>query len=364
MARYTVRQIAEAIGAEVFGDADISIAGVAEPQSAGPDDLAMATREEYAAHMSEGSARAALLWQGADWQAMGLAAAVIPDRPRYAMSGLTALMDHGQGFAPGIHPSAIIAEDAQIAPDVSIGPFTVIASGVQIGAGSVIGPHCYIGTGSILGEGALIREHVSIGAKVRAGVRLICQPGCRIGGDGFSFTTPEVSAVEKARSTLGDQQEATAQSWARIHSLGGITIGDDVEIGSNATVDCGTIRDTVIGDGSKLDNLVHLGHNVVVGRDCLLCGQAGIAGSVTIGNNVVLGGQVGVTDNIFIGDRVIAGGGTKILSNVPAGRTILGYPGIKMDKHIETYKALRRLPRLMREFSAVQKAVLKRGEND
>ncbi|WP_298835885.1 UDP-3-O-(3-hydroxymyristoyl)glucosamine N-acyltransferase [uncultured Roseobacter sp.] len=364
MTHYTVRQIAEAIGADVFGDADITVKAVAEPQSAGPDDLAMATRPQYAGHLPEGRARAAMLWPDADWQSMGLEAAIIPDRPRYAMAGLTKMMDRGQGFGAGIHPGAIVAEDAQIGTGVSIGPFTVIAPGARIGNNTIIGPHCYIGQNSTIGAESYLREHVSIGARVTAGQRLICQPGCRVGGDGFSFTTPEVSAVEKARSTLGDQQEAAAQPWARIHSLGGITIGDDVEIGSNATIDCGTIRDTVIGNGSKLDNLVHLGHNVVVGEDCLLCGQVGIAGSVTIGNNVVLGGQVGVSDNIFIGDRVIAGGGTKILSNVPAGRTILGYPGMKMDTHIETYKALRRLPRLMRDFSALQKAVSKTSGND
>ncbi|WP_300030182.1 UDP-3-O-(3-hydroxymyristoyl)glucosamine N-acyltransferase [uncultured Roseobacter sp.] len=364
MTGHTVGEIAAAIGAGVFGNADITITAVAEPQSAGPDDLAMATGKAYAARLSEGSARAAMLWQGADWEAMGLQAAIIPARPRFAMSGLTALMDPGQGFGQGIHPGAIIDPSAELGPDVSVGPFTVIAAGARIGAGSMIGPQCYIGRDSVIGAGSLLREQVSIGAKVTAGDRLICQPGARIGGDGFSFTTPEVSAVETARSTLGDQQDSSAQSWARIHSLGGVTIGDDVEIGCNVTIDCGTIRDTRIGNGSKLDNLVHLGHNVVIGNDCLICGQVGIAGSVDIGNNVVLGGQVGVSDNIFIGDRVIAGGGTKILSNVPAGRTILGYPAVKMETHIETYKALRRLPRLMRDFATLQKAVFKSDTND
>ena len=166
--------------------------------------------------------------------------------------------------------------------------------------------------------------------------------------------TAEPSTVEQTRKTLGDRGDTKAQQWTRIHTLGSVTIGNDVECGMNCTVDSGTIRNTAIGDGSKLDNLVHLGHNVVVGKNCLLCGQVGIAGSVTIGDNVVLGGQVGVSDNITIGDGVIAGGGTKILSNAPAGRSLLGYPATEMGKQIEGYKALRRLPRLLRDVAALK----------
>ena len=190
------------------------------------------------------------------------------------------------------------------------------------------------------------------------------QPGARVGSDGFSFVTPEKSNVETARESLGANVETSEQSWSRIHSLGAVTIRDDVEVGANSCVDSGTIRPTEIGNGTKLDNQVHVGHNVVIGRDCLLCGQVGIAGSVDIGNNVVLGGKVGVSDNVFIGDNVVAGGGSSILSNVPAGRAVLGYPAVKMDSHIESYKALRRLPRLMRDVAALKKAISKSDTSD
>ena len=173
-----------------------------------------------------------------------------------------------------------------------------------------------------------------------------------------------MSGAEKAREALGEEGETQSQSWLRIHSLGAVAIGDDVEIGANSTVDNGTIRDTLIGDGTKLDNLVHVGHNTRIGRDCLLCGLTGVSGSVEIGDSVVLGGQTGVADNLFIGDRVITGGGTKVLSNVPAGRVLLGYPGVKMNTHIEMYKALRRLPRSLRDLAALRKAVFKSQAND
>lgn len=362
--RYTVQQIATALGAEAAGDVSLVVTGANEPALASADELAMAMAPKYAETLSEGQARAAMVWEGADWQSMGLAAAIFAPRPRMAMAGLTAMMDRGQGFGSGIHPSAIIDSTAQLGENVSIGPLSVIGANVRIGANSVIGPQCVIGADVVLGEGAILREMVSIGARATIGDRFRAQPGARIGGDGFSYVTPEVSGVENARKTMGDQGDASAQSWMRIHSLGAVTIGDDVEIGTNTAIDNGTIRDTVIGSGTKLDNLVHVGHNTRVGKDCLLCGQTGISGTVEIGNNVVLGGQCGVVDNIFIGDGVIAGGASKILSNVPAGRVIMGYPAVKMDLHTEIYKAQRRLPRIMRDIETLKKTVSKPESKD
>ena len=359
---FTVREIAASLGVEAEGDLDLTISRAAEPQDAGPDDLAMAMAPKYAENLSDGSARVALVREGADWQSMGLKAAIFAPRPRLAMGGVTRLLDPGQGFDDfgiGVHPSAVVHPEAELAADVIVGPMSVVARGAKIASGSVIGPQCYIGADVVIGEGAQLREGVTIGARATIGARFRAQPGARVGGAGFSNVTPEVSGVETARKTMGDQGDSKAQSWLRIHSLGAVEIGDDVELGMNSTVDNGTIRNTVIGDGSKLDNLVHVGHNTRVGQDCLLCGQTGISGSVEIGNNVVLGGQTGVADNLFIGDGVIAGGGTKILSNVPAGRVVMGYPAVKMETHTEMYKAQRRLGRLMRDIDALKKAVFK-----
>jgi UDP-3-O-[3-hydroxymyristoyl] glucosamine N-acyltransferase len=356
---YTVRQIAEALGLAAQGDLDLVITRAAEPQDAAPTDLAMATSAKYAEGLSQGRAEVALLWEGADWQGLGLKAALFATRPRMALGGVSTMLDRGQGFEPGIHPSAVIHSSAVLGPDVSIGPLSIVAAGARIGRGSVIGPHCYIGSEVVIGDEAQLREMVSIGARARIGDRFRAQPGARIGSDGFSYVTPEVSGVENVRKTVGDQGAARAQSWLRIHSLGAVSIGDDVEVGANCTIDNGTIRDTEIGSGSKLDNQVHVGHNTRIGRDCLICGQCGLSGSVNVGNNVVMGGQCGAADNIFIGDGVIAGGATKIISNVPAGRVVMGYPAVKMETHTEMYKAQRRLPRLMRDIEKLKKAVFK-----
>lgn len=361
---HTISDIAEALGAKAFGDLGLAITRVAEPSMASPNDLALATDEKYAADLAKGSARAAMLWPGADWTALGLEAAIIAPRPRYALAGLSARMDKGQGFAPGIHPSAVVDESAKLASDVSVGPLTIIGAGAHIGEGSVIGPGCFIGADARIGAKAYLREQVSIGARVTIGARFIAQPGVRIGGDGFSFVTPEKSAVEEVRETLGEQSKTDAQSWSRIHSLGSVTIGDDVEIGANSCVDCGTIRDTVVGNGCKIDNLVQIGHNVAIGHDCMICAQSGIAGSSRLGNNVVLGGHTGVSDNVFIGDRAITGGATVVLSNIPAGRVMLGYPAVKMETQLEIHKAQRRLPRLARDVAELKSAVFKPGQSD
>lgn len=353
---YSIREIALALGAEAEGDLDLTVDGAAEPAMAGPRHLALAMAEKYAAGLAQGRARAAILWPGADWRSFGLAAALWVPRPRFAMAGLTRLMDEGPQIAPGIHPLAVVDETAVIGPGAAIGPFVTIGAGVSIGPAVRIASHASIAEGASIGAAALILQGVRIGARVRIGDRFIAQPGAVIGSDGFSFVTPEKSGVEHVRESLGARNAATDQGWMRIHSLGSVVIGDDVEVGANTCIDRGTIRDTVIGSGTKTDNLVHIGHNVSVGRDCLLCGQVGIAGSARIGDRVVLAGQCGVNDNIFVGDDVIAGGASKIFTNAPAGRVLLGYPAVKMATHVEMQKALRRLPRLAATVAALQKA--------
>ena len=360
---YTIQQIATALGAQALGAVDLEVDSAAEPAEAGPRHLALAMTPDYAETLGQGRALAAVIWPGADWQALGLRAAIVAPRPRYVMSGLTALLDPGQGWDTGLHPSAVIDPDAELGEGVSVGPLAVIGKGAKIGKDSIIGPQTYVGNDAEIGAGAYLREGVRIGARVVIGARFIAQPGAVIGGDGFSFVTPEISTVESTRATLGDPGTGGAQSWTRIHSLGGVTIGDDVEIGANSTIDRGTIRNTTIGNGTKIDNLVMIGHNVSIGRDCLLCGHVGIAGSTRIGNNVVLAGKTGVSDNVFIGDNVITGGGTIVLTNIPAGQVMLGYPAMKMETTMEVFKGLRRLRRLFDDVSHLKKTVSKPPHN-
>ncbi len=349
--------IAATLGARAEGDLGLTIMRAAEPSEAGPDDLALAMNPKYAGGLAKGLAQAAVLWPGADWQGLGLKAAVFVDRPRLAMAGITRAFDPGPDIAAGIHVTALIDPSAKIGERAAIGPFVVIGRDTKIGARARIAAHTFIGEESQIGDDALILHGVRIGARIRIGHRFVCQPGAVVGADGFSFVTPEKSGVEQVRETLGSREEIVAQNWLRIHSIGSVEIGDDVEIGANCAIDRGTIRATRIGSGTKLDNLVHLGHNVEVGRDCLLCGQVGIAGSAKVGNRVVLGGQCGVSDNIFVGDDVIAGGGTKIFTNAPAGRVLLGSPALKMETHVEAWKNIRRLSRLFAQVAELRATV-------
>lgn len=364
---HRIADIAAALGARFEGEGALMVSAAAEPAEAGLDDLALAMDPKFSDGLARGKARAAILWEGADWQSLGLEAAIFAPRGRLAMARLTQAFDPGPALPVGISPLAAIDPTAEIGEGVAIGAFTVIGAGARIGAGSRIAEQVSIGADVVIGTGALIHPGVRIGARVRIGDRFIAQPGCVLGGDGFSFVTETPSRVEAARQTLGKPGETQAQPWQRIHSLAAVTIGDDVEVGANSTIDRGTIRDTRIGRGTKIDNLVQVGHNVVVGEDCLLCAQCGVAGSTRIGNRVVLGGQVGVVDNIFVGDDVVVGGGSVVNSNAPAGRVLMGSPAIRMDQNIELYKAQRRLPRLVAQIAELQKTVNKlvdKGSHD
>ncbi|WP_322889110.1 MULTISPECIES: UDP-3-O-(3-hydroxymyristoyl)glucosamine N-acyltransferase [unclassified Yoonia] len=352
---HTIRAIAAALGAEAHGDLDLIVLRAAEPGTAGRDDLALAMTPAYGPALQQGSARAAVIWPEADWQALGLQAAIIAPRARLAMARLTQMLDQTPAQT-GISPQALVDPTAMVAADASIGAFCVVGAGAVIGAGTWIADQVSIAPGVVIGSGCRIHAGVRLQAGVRLGDRVILQPNVVIGGDGFSFVTAAPSNVEIARETLGEAPMTAPEdpTWHRIHSLGGVVIGDDVEIGAGSTVDAGTIRATRVGQGTKVDNLVQIGHNVIVGAHCLLCAQAGVAGSTVIGDRVVVGGKAGIADNLKIGDDVVLGGGSVVLSHVPAGRVMMGYPATKMQLHIESYKALRRLPRLLRDLAARQ----------
>lgn len=356
--------LALALSARLEGKGDLIIRGAAEPAQAGPDDIALALKPEYAAGLAQGQARAAIVWDGADWQGLGLEAALVVPRPRYAMAGVTRALDPGPEIAPGVHPMAFVDPTAEIGAGAAIGAFAYVGPRARIGARARIAPQVYVGEEAQIGDDVLLYAGAKICHRVVIGDRFIANPGASIGGDGFSFVTPEKSSVEQVRESLGDTGAVTPQSWTRIHSLGTVVIGDDVEVGANSTIDRGTIRATQVGRGTKIDSLVQIGHNVVIGEDCLLCGLVGVAGSTKIGNRVVLAGQVGVSDNITIGDDVVAGGATKIYTRVANGRVILGSPAVDMATQMEINKGLRRLPRLYRDVAELKKTVQKGGETD
>ncbi|MEL6977346.1 MAG: UDP-3-O-(3-hydroxymyristoyl)glucosamine N-acyltransferase [Pseudomonadota bacterium] len=360
----TIGAIAERLGFEAVGDAALPVTGAAHPAEARPDQIALALDKKHLAFLEGSRARCAMIPPDAPWRDYGLAAAILAPRARYALSGVTTLFARPFDLDAGIHPSAVIAPTAEIGADVWIGPFATIGAGARIEAGARIASHCAIGSDVELGAGALLHPGVRLLAGVRIGRNVIIQSNAVIGGDGFSFVTPEKGAVESAKESGGVQVGAENRVFARIHSLGAVTIGDDVEIGANTAIDRGTVVDTRVGHGAKIDNLVQIGHNVQIGENCLLCGQVGLAGSVALGDRVVLGGKVGVADHVKIGHDSVIMANAAVASNIKPRSVMGGAPAVPREEFTRVYMATRRLPRMLDEVQNLKKRLSDEGRGE
>jgi len=359
----SVGELARALGAEAVGAVDLVVTGPAEPAAAGPGEIALAMDPAYAGALGRGGARSAILWPGADWRALGLDAAILAPRPRYVLAGITRVFDREPELAAGIHPTAVIDPTAELGSGAAVGPFVVIGARVRLGDRAVVHAHVSIGAETEIGDEARIHAGVRVGARIRIGHRFIAQPNAVLGADGFSFVTPQPGMLEEARAT-GVIVAENREAYVRINSLGSVALGDDVEVGANACIDRGTVADTRVGAGTKIDNLVQVGHNVRIGETCLVCGHVAIGGSTVIGDRVVLGGRAAIADHIHVGSDVVITGNSGVASNVPPNRIMMGYPAVPMDSNVEMYKALRRLPRLMKRLEAAQKAVPNPASSD
>lgn len=359
----SVGELARALGAEAVGAVEMIVTAPAEPSAAGPSEIALAMEPSYTEALSRGGARAAILWSGADWTALGLDAAILAPRPRYVLAGVTRIFEREPEVAAGVHPTAVIDPTADIGDGAAVGPFVVIGARVRLGERAVLHSHVSIGEETEIGSDARLHAGVRIGARIRIGARFIAQPGAVIGADGFSFVTPQPGMLDEARAT-GVIVSENREAYVRINSIGSVALGDDVELGANSCIDRGTVADTRVGAGTKIDNLVQVGHNVRIGETCLVCGHVAIGGSTVIGDRVVLGGKAAIADHITIGSDVVITGHSGVASNVPPNRIMMGYPAVPMDSNIEMYKALRRLPRLIRRLETAEKAVPNPASSD
>ncbi len=361
---YRLSDIANSIGARLEGDGGMVVSSLAEPAEAGPDSLALCMQKKYLDDLRAGAARSAVLWEGADVEGLDLEAMLFVERPRLALHRATGMFASEPRLEPGVHPTAHVDPAAVVGEGAAIGPMCVVGPDAVIGSGARLLGQVWVGAGSRVGDDCLLHPQVHIGERVRIGDRFVAQCGARIGADGFSFVTPEKSAVEEVRENLSAAGgELRDQSWLKIESLGGVEIGDDVEVGAGTCIDSGTIRSTKVGDGTKIDNLVQIAHNCRIGRDCLLCGQVGLAGSADIGDRVVLAGQVGVSDNVRVGSDVVAGGASAIMASVPAGRAVLGHPAHRMEDALTNFKHFRRLSRLAAQVADLRKRLPEDGGN-
>jgi UDP-3-O-[3-hydroxymyristoyl] glucosamine N-acyltransferase len=337
-----VRDVAAALSAQVVGDGSINIERVVNPSDAEhASDLAVAMSGDALAALTNSKAQVALVSDKAK-PSDGLKAIIVAGHARQTLAKLTVLFDGGPAHGAGIHPSAIIAPDATIGEGVSIGPFVTVGPRSRIGARTVILGNVSVGADVAVGADGLIYSGVRIGDRVSIGERAIIHFNATIGSDGFSFLPVTEGGKGKPQ---------------RVHSLGRVVIGDDVEIGASTTIDRATLEATRIGDGTKIDNQVQIGHNVRIGESCLICGKVGIAGSVDIGDRVLLGGGVGIADHITIGSDAIVAAGSGVGTSIAAGAKVSGYPAIAHERSVENFMFLSRHKRLLRDLDAVKARV-------
>jgi len=347
--------IAAALEGELVGDGSIEVTRAVHPAEAeSATDLALAMDKSLLKALDTGKARAAVVAEGAAVPVGRLDGYIVIKRPRYAMAGVTGLFAIPVHAPEGVHPSAVVEPGATVAKDARIGPFTYVAKGATVGAGTILMSHVTIGADARVGAGSLLHSGVRVGERVVIGARAIIHQNASIGADGFSFVTPERGAAEEAK---GGSDTVTAKNvlLTRINSLGTVIIGDDVEIGACTSIDRGTISATRIGNSTKIDDLVMIGHNVVVGENCMICGQVGIAGSTTVGDRCVLAGQVGVADHVRIGNDVVVAARSGVATTLPDRMVAAGTPAMPRSEAVELYLQQRRLGRLFRDVEEMKR---------
>jgi UDP-3-O-[3-hydroxymyristoyl] glucosamine N-acyltransferase len=322
----TAGELAKYLGATIEGDSALVISGVASPESAEPSDLIYLESERHLARALESRAKCALVPQQITLHGKTSLQVRAPKLAFAKAAGW--LMPQGP-LAEGIHNMALISPQARVGGSAAIGPYTVIESGVDIGEDVQIGAHCYLGKDCILGRGCRLHPHVTLYQGVRLGARVVIHSGTVIGADGFGYVFGE------------------GRHW-KFPQVGSVEIEEDVEIGANVTIDRGSLGKTVIGRGTKIDNLVHIAHNVSIGEHTVIAAQTGISGSCSIGANVAMGGQVGLGDHCLIQDGAVLGGQAGVLPGkvIRKGQTVWGTPARTLESFKKQYAQISRLPDL------------------
>jgi UDP-3-O-[3-hydroxymyristoyl] glucosamine N-acyltransferase len=330
---YSLRELADIVGGEVVGDGEVEIRGIAGIREAEPGDITFVANPRYAEFLS--GTRASAVIGGKDVKAAKPLIRI--DDPYYAYLQVLSLFAAQQAvsYARGVHPMAVVHPEAVLGEDVCIGPFCEIGERASVGSGSTLLCGTFVGRGSVIGANCLIYPNVTIREGCRVGDRVILHPGVVLGSDGFGY----------ARN---------GGAHHKVPQIGGVVVEDHVEIGANTCVDRATTGSTVIRRGTKIDNLVQIAHNVVVGEATVIAAQAGISGSAEIGNHVVIGGQVGVVGHISVGDGVTVGARGAVTKSVVPNITVSGYPA---REHVQARRLLAHtamLPALFERVKALE----------
>lgn len=321
--RITAAEIARLIGGRVIGDPQLAITGISSLTEAKPGDISFLANPKYAPYLAE--TRAAAVLVGSPQEAPLVQ--IVVDNPDWAFAKVVeAYGPRPAHLALGVHPSAIIGEGVELGAEVAIGAYAVIGDGAVVGRGTRIYPHAFVGAEAAIGADCTLFPHTTIRESCQLGDRVIIHSGAVIGSDGFGY-----ASVEGVHH--------------KIPQVGIVVVGNDVEIGANTTIDRARFGRTIIGSGTKIDNLVQIAHNVEIGEHCIVVAQVGIAGSTRIGKQVTLAGQSGVAGHLSIGDRAIVAGQSGVSKNVPPGTLVQGNPAQEMKSNQAKEIAVRRLPK-------------------
>jgi UDP-3-O-[3-hydroxymyristoyl] glucosamine N-acyltransferase len=331
----TALELAEYLGATVEGNGQVRVSGLASPESAGPEDLIYAESPRHAERAAVSAAHCVLARP--ELRLPGKTVLRLAE-PKLGFAKAAAWMLIPPRIAEGIHPTAVIASSARLGANVSVGPYAVIEEEVEIGVGTEIGAFCFVGRGSRIGENCRLYPHVTLYASTRLGQHVVIHAGSVIGGDGFGYVFGE------------------GRHW-KFPQIGTVEIGDDVEIGSNSTIDRGSLGETSVAAGAKIDNLVQIAHNVRVGENTVLAAQTGISGSSTVGRRVLTGGQVGVADHCVIEDGAIIGaqGGVPSGKKIRLGQLVWGTPARPLDRFKKQFAWFERLPELAKRVQELER---------
>jgi UDP-3-O-[3-hydroxymyristoyl] glucosamine N-acyltransferase len=338
---YKLGELAVLVGGELEGDADLVIRGVAGIREAQPGEITCVANPRYEAFVPDTRASAIL----AGRQLHATIPLIRIDNPYYAYFQVLNLFsgDSASRYPRGIHPHAVVEESARIGADVSIGPFCHVAAGAVIGEGTTLVGGVFVGERAQIGARCLIYTHVTIREECRIGDRVILHPGVVVGSDGFGYA--KNGAVHH-----------------KVPQVGCVVIEDDVEIGANSCIDRATTGETRIKRGSKIDNLVQVAHNVVVGENSVIASQVGVSGSAEIGNGVVMGGQSGVVGHVTVGDRAIVAARGAVTKSVPPDAVVSGYPAREhsIARRIQAHTAM--LPELFKRVKDLERRIREREE--
>lgn len=332
-----LQDIVSSVGGEIVGDLAEQVVGVAKIETAGPGELTFLANAKYQKYLE--STHASVIVVPRDTPDMPGKTLIRTDDPYFTFMRIVRMFNPEEPLIdPGVHPSAIVHESSSLESDVRLGAYVVVGKNCKIGCRSILMPGVIIGNGAVIGEDCVLHAHVSIRENVILGNRVVIHDGTVVGSDGFGFAPH-------------------AGSFHKIPQVGTVVIEDDVEIGANTTIDRATLGETIIRQGTKLDNLIQVAHNCQIGEHTVIAAQAGLSGSTKIGKYVRVGGQAGFAGHLEVADGAAVGAQAGVTKSISSGQVVFGTPANPVKEEFRLHAMIKRLPELIQDIKALKKKI-------